>query len=115
MAPSGRELLRNSAPPAAASAEIRPIRLGGAVQSPFIRERRQAGLFKRVLANRRPELHQGDARASGAMRVASQRAPVRFMMPAPTHIRPPFLSRLPLAVKASPSRIAHSSIESSPR
>src|SRR5271165_2027474 len=89
MAPSRREPLRNSAPPAAASAKIRPIRLGGAVPSPFIRERRQAGLFKRVVANRRPELQQGDARASGAMRVASQRAPARFVTPTPTQTPSP--------------------------
>ena len=41
------------------------------------------------VANRRPELQQGDARASGAMRVASQRAPARFVTPAPTQTPSP--------------------------
>ena len=72
MAPSGREVLRNSVPPAAASAEIRPIRLGGVVPSPFIRKGRQAGLVKRFVASDRPEFQQGDARASNAMGIPGQ-------------------------------------------
>ena len=90
MTPSGRELPRDSAPAAAPSAKIRPIRLGGVVPSPFIRERRQAGLFKCLVANGRPEFQKGDARASGAMRVAGQRA--WGMTPAPTQT-PSFVSR----------------------
>jgi hypothetical protein len=84
MAPSGRELLRNSALPATASAKVRPILLGRVVPSPFICEGRQAGLFKRFVADDRPEFQQGDARASDAMGIAGQSAPATPMMPAPT-------------------------------
>jgi hypothetical protein len=89
MAPSVRELLRNSAPPAAASAEIRPIRLGGVVPSPFVREGRQAGFFKRFVADDRPEFQQGDAGASDTMRIAGQRAQATPMTPAPTQTHSP--------------------------
>ena len=113
MAPSSREPLRNTALSAVSSAKIRPIRLGGIVPPPFIRERCKAGLFERFVANSHSEFQQRDARASGAMRIASQGQRATHMRP--RQLRPPVLSRLPAAIKASPIRIAHSSSELSPR
>ena len=63
MAPVGRELPLNPGPSAAAAAKIRPIPLGGIIPSPFVGERRQAGVLKRFVADRRPEFQQRGAPA----------------------------------------------------
>ena len=88
MAPSGRELPRSLAPPAAL-AKIRPIPLDGIVPSSFILEGGQAGLLKPFVADGCPEFQQSNACARGAMRVPGQGACTLSTPPPPTQTPSP--------------------------